>query len=133
MLQIIASTCYKKCLQIKNKICCLRSSKLSKKKLGGVVVIFCDYLNVIKSFFPLCPDAHNPTILLSVVIRNRVSLKMLQKMALDETSKISCLRTFKLSENKVGGILELFSDYLNVIKGFFCFSWMRITQNFHLA
>ena len=53
-------------------------------------------------------------------------------MALDETSKISCLRTFKLSENKVG-VLELFSDYLNVIKGFFCFSWMRITQNFHLA
>ena len=133
MLQIIASTCYKKCLRIKHENFLLRSSKLSKNKLGGIMVIFCDYLNVIKSFFPLCPDAHNPTILLSVVIRNRVSLKMLQKMALDETSKISCFRTFKLSKNKVGGILEIFCHYLNVIKGFFCFSWMRITQNFHLA
>ena len=65
-------------------ICCLRSSKLSKNKLGGIMVIFSDYLNVIKSFFPLCPGAHNPKISLSVVIRNRVSLKILQKMALDE-------------------------------------------------
>ena len=36
-------------------ICCLRSSKLSKNKLGGIMVIFCDYLNVIKSIFPFAP------------------------------------------------------------------------------
>ena len=31
------------------KIFCLRTSKLMKNKLGGILDIFCDYLNVLNS------------------------------------------------------------------------------------
>ena len=47
--------------------------------------------------------------------------------------KICCLRSSKLSKNKLAGIMVIFGDYLNVIKSFFPFARVRITQKFHLA
>ena len=35
------------------KISCLRSSELSKNKLGGIMDIFCDYLTAIKAIFAI--------------------------------------------------------------------------------
>ena len=39
----------------------------------------------------------------------------------------------KTVQNKLGGILEIFCDYLTAIKSFFSFCGMRVTRNFHLA
>ena len=47
--------------------------------------------------------------------------------------KISLLRTWKLSKNELDDIVDIFFDYLNVIEGLFRFSWIRVTQNLHLA
>ena len=40
------------------------------------------------------------------------------------------MRTSKLSKNWLDDILDIFFNYFNVIKGFFCSSWMRLTQNY---
>ena len=47
--------------------------------------------------------------------------------------KISYLRTSKLSKDWLDHILDIFFNYFNVIKGVFCFSVMRPTQNFYLV
>ena len=47
--------------------------------------------------------------------------------------EISCLRTWKQSKNGLDVILDIFFDYLNVIKGSFRFTWMPITKISHLA
>ena len=47
--------------------------------------------------------------------------------------KIFLLRTWKLSKNELDDIVDIFFDYLNVIEGLFSFSWIRVTQNLHLA
>ena len=47
--------------------------------------------------------------------------------------KIFLLRAWKLSTNELDDIVDIFFDYLNVIEGLFRFSWIRVTQNLHLA
>ena len=39
----------------------------------------------------------------------------------------------KLSKDWLDDILDIFFNYFNVIKGVFCFSVMRPTQNFYLV
>ena len=39
--------------------------------------------------------------------------------------KISCLRSWKLSKNKLSGILDVFCDYLTAMKGVFCYCGRR--------
>ena len=46
---------------------------------------------------------------------------------------IPYLRTSKLSKDWLDHILDIFFNYFNVIKGVFCFSVMRPTQNFYLV
>ena len=43
------------------------------------------------------------------------------------------LRTSKLSKDWLDDILDIFFNYFNVIKGVFCFSGRRPTQNFYLV
>ena len=47
--------------------------------------------------------------------------------------KIPYLRTSKLSKDWLDDILDIFFNYFNVIKGVFCFSGKRPTQNFYLV
>ena len=47
--------------------------------------------------------------------------------------KIPDLRTSKLSKDWLDDILDSFFNYFNVIKGVFCFSGTRPTQNFYLV
>ena len=47
--------------------------------------------------------------------------------------KIPYLRTSKLSKDWLDHILDIFFNYCNVIKGVFCFSGTRPTQNFYLV
>ena len=47
--------------------------------------------------------------------------------------KIAHLRTSKLSKDWLDDILDIFFNYFNVIKGVFCFSGTRPTQNFYLV
>ena len=47
--------------------------------------------------------------------------------------KIYLLRTWKLSKNKLDDIVDIFFHYWNIIEGLFRFSWIRVTQNLHLA
>ena len=47
--------------------------------------------------------------------------------------KLSLLHAWKLSTNELDDIVDILFDYLNVIEGLFRFSWIRVTQNLHLA
>ena len=61
------------------EISCLRTSKLFKNELGGILDIFCNYLNVIKVFFPLFLGACNPKLHLAYWAQKEFSLKGYQK------------------------------------------------------
>ena len=47
--------------------------------------------------------------------------------------KITYLRSWKLSKDWLDHILDIFFNYFNLIKGVFCFSGTRPTQNFYLV
>ena len=83
-------------------------------------------------FFGRFLDARSQKSKLSELSLKKIFRKFYQK-CVGLIINISCLRSWKLSKNKLGGILEIFCDYLTAIKSFFSFCGMRVTRNFHLG
>ena len=112
---------------------CLRSWKLSKTKLTGILDVFCDYLSAIKGGFLLLREATKPKFQPGLVSPIKVWFQRVPKKASDSTWKFLCLRSWKLSKTKLSGILDVFCDYSTAMTGVFCYCGRRLSQNVYLV